>query len=64
MLWYQEPHAATTRFNEVITNDPRTKAAAAMVNSKEADVDGSYSAYYPTIRGSGSVGSIDNTDPL
>ncbi|KOR29017.1 hypothetical protein TI03_03370, partial [Achromatium sp. WMS1] len=37
---------------------------AAMVNSKEADVDGSYSAYYPTIRGSGSVGSIDNTDPL
>nr|VFK67659.1 MAG: hypothetical protein BECKUNK1418G_GA0071005_11547 [Candidatus Kentron sp. UNK]VFK72882.1 MAG: hypothetical protein BECKUNK1418H_GA0071006_11467 [Candidatus Kentron sp. UNK] len=52
-----------TAILHAIDNDPRIRSAKSMVKSRVSDVDGAYSAYYPTITGTGSIGDVSNTDP-
>jgi outer membrane protein len=47
-----------------VKTDPRVLSAQSMVRSRDADVDGSYSAFFPVLRGIGSIGYVGNQDPL
>ncbi len=67
LLYSSIMYAATNTaydLRSAINDDPRSRAARALVESKEAEVDGAYSAYYPTISSTGSMGDIQNDDPL
>lgn len=49
---------------EAVNSDPRVRSARAMVDVRSSEVEGAYSGYYPTVKGTGSMGDLYAADPL
>jgi outer membrane protein len=54
----------TPLIKNALESDPRILLAQADIRASQSDVEGSYSVYYPVIKGTGVYGSVENSNPL
>ncbi len=50
--------------HQAVIDDPRVLSVRSNLQALQVEADGSISAYLPTVRGNGSAGKLNNSDPL